>query len=178
MSKPTGARKNRDLDLEAPFADGELGNVQKFLFAEPINRLMDEIQRVNEQLLSLERTVSRDIRQLNDRCDQETASRERVLDELAKQSEAGNADLSAMMNEYRRQSEKADATLQQALNTAVNQLDNSLSETRDSLEHKLAAATAKLATQKVDRKALSGLLGGIAMQIESEEADLDEAQSA
>lgn len=178
MSKSTGAHKNKDSEAVTPFAEGELGNVQKFLFAEPISRLMDEIQVLNQHLRTLERTVTQDIKKLNERCDQEIAAREQAIESLMQQSTASKTDLSNSISDFTQKSVEADERLQQALNTAVNQLDNSLLETREYFEDKLAASAAKLDTQKVDRKALSGLLGGIAMQIEAEEVAEEEAQSA
>ncbi|MFK8021805.1 MAG: hypothetical protein AB8B86_18730 [Pseudomonadales bacterium] len=160
-------------DSAQTFAEGDLGNVQKFLFGEPIIKLSEDIERLTNQLEATEKNLRREINELA--TTQRIDKNDRVIaakhaQRLAQESEAS---LSAVVNELQLSSVAADEALKQQLESAVEQWTVSLDLTREDLLTKLIDAVKNLQDQKLDRRFMSDLLGSVSEQVDVSETAMN-----
>jgi len=155
------------------FAEGDLGNVQKFLFGEPIIKLSEDIERLTNRLDATEKSLRQEISALA--TTQRIDKNDRIIaakhaQRLAQESEAS---LSAVVNDLQQSSAAADKALQQQLESAIEQWTVSLDLTREDLLTKLIDAVKNLQDQKLDRRFMSDLLGSFSEQVDVSETTIN-----
>lgn len=178
-------------DLETPeLANGDLGKIQEILFG-------DQMLSHSKQLSSLHTYVEQQLAALQSSCQQQFSELQRKLDEglsglnqevqqnTEKQSErlatvSGNLDRSEAkllqsLNSASEQSGKVQSQLQSRIDESSERLNESMRSSREEILQRLESAIAELQSQKLDRGALSGLLGEVAVQLSGQAAETKSA---
>ncbi|MGI9289007.1 MAG: hypothetical protein ACR2P1_26780 [Pseudomonadales bacterium] len=153
------------------FDKGDLGKVQELLYGAQMTRIVQQIEQMGQQfssrLQAIETSLRDGLKALATVQESETAERQTALQALQQECEQADTALHKGMDKLQRDTAKADTALAESLENAASHWMSTLDLTREDLLDKLIESTAQLKAQKVDRSALSGLLGGLAQQIDT-----------
>lgn len=164
--------------LQLPaFDKGDLGKVQELLYGGQMTRIVQQIEQLNHQfstrLQSIEASLRDGINALTALQERETAERRTALEALQQGCEHADTALHNGIDKLQGDTAKADAALAKSLENTTSHWTATLDQTREDLLDKLIESAAQLRAEKMDRTALSGLLGGLAQQIDTVAADPD-----
>lgn len=180
----SSASTDPDSGAEAPrlptFDKGDLGKVQELLYGDQMTRLVQQIEQMGQhfsaRLQSIETSLRDGMSALTSLQQRETSERQTALEALQQGCEQADTALHNGIDKLQRDTAKANAALATSLENAAANWMATLDLTREDLLDKLIESTAQLRAEKMDRSALSGLLGGLAQQIDTVAAASDAQQ--
>lgn len=162
------------------FATGELGEVQEILFGRQIRANTEQVAKLNnhieDRLTRLSDTCQQQFLELREQIStsvdslklSQSESDEKCRAQLSTMSQTHASLETSMLSKFRESSDQS-STIQKRLNSQLEQssteLSKSLDTTRQDLTAMLNEAVEKLQTNKLDRAALSTLLGTVATHL-------------
>ena len=168
-------------NLNAPtFSDGDLGKIQEILFGQQMRDNTTQLASLNEhiqiKLEQLSQDCQRQFSELHTKLDESIESVKTTQTDIDKNHQVGISALTqqqtslealilAKHNENSDTSRKVQQHLKNEIETSNKALSDSLDLTRNELTKKLENAISELRTQKMDREALSHLLGVLATEL-------------
>ncbi len=176
------AKAATDAAIPTPAAEDDLGKVQELLFGNQLRAINQKIMLVHKDFKQTISDLDRKIdKQLND---QDTAMKKElagVVDQLRAETKARENAVESSGVEIRKASNNlqdrisamekthaaSKAAVEDQLTQNVRELERKLEQVQSSLQAQIDGARNTLDDNKVDRAALSELLGGIAQQISS-----------
>ena len=184
-----------DNELEMPpapvYADGDMGKLQALLFGQQLNTANEQLslmsQRFDKQLAEsnakwmaqtteLTQQFEHKLEVLTKELRQETITRREENLRADQVLESAHSNLQKQLSDAEKRTSQTDADRQNDLRAARSQWSSTLENTKEQLLEKISDATEELHARKVDRQALSGLLGTIASGLTNiEAASFDES---
>ena len=169
------------LTLEQPeLSGGELGTLQEILFGKQMASHSNQISLlhsyVEDQLANLQKKVENQFSDLHRKLDESLSGVNSKVEETDKKlssdlAETNNSLSAAEMKLMTQLSQandsngKVQSDLEAQLRKSNEQLTNSMQSSRDEIMQRLETAIADLNAQKLDKGALSSLLGDVATQL-------------
>ncbi len=169
------------LKLEQPeLSGGELGTLQEILFGKQMDSYSNQISSlhsyVEDQLASLQKNVENQFSDLHRKLDESLSgvnlkveeTDKKLSSDLAETNNSLSAAETKLMTQLSQANDnngKVQNELEAQLNKANKQLTHSMQSSRDEIMQRLETAIADLNAQKLDKGALSSLLGDVASQL-------------
>ncbi|MEE9334755.1 MAG: hypothetical protein V3U65_11775 [Granulosicoccaceae bacterium] len=169
------------LRLEQPtLSSGELGTLQEILFGKQMaahgNQISSLHSHVEDQLANLQKNCEQQFAELHRKLDESLSGVNSQLEQNDKKQTSGLAEtnnklgvaesnLMSQLSQANDSNGKVQGELEAQLNKACEHLTNSVQSSRDEIMQRLETAVADLKAQKLDKGALSSLLGDVATQL-------------
>ena len=173
----TLADKPVEIEQRPVFADGDLGKVQEILFGQQLNssneqiraiekRFDEQLAEANEKWLTLTTELTQQFEHklatLSNELKQESSHRHEEHTQTIQALQSSHSSLENLITDSDTRASNADTARQYDLQNARAQWSSTLESTKEQLLQKMIDTAEQLDSQKVDRQALSGLLGTIA----------------
>lgn len=168
--------------IPTPAAEDDLGKVQELLFGNQLRAINQKIMLVHKdfkqsisdldskldsKMSEFDETTKREFSSLTEQLRAETKARENAVENSGMELRKSGNNLQDRINAMEKTHSAAKNSLEDQMRQAVRDLERAVEETRAELQSQLDGEATKLNDNKVDRAALSELLGGIAQQISS-----------
>ncbi len=182
QAAPQAAAKEADAAIPTPAADDDLGKVQELLFGNQLRAVNQKImlvhkdfkqsmsdldRKLDQQMQDQESMVKKELANVVEQLRAETKARESAVENAGIELRKSGNNLQDRISAMEKTHSAGKTSLEDQLAQASRDFDRQLSEVRNELQAKLDGARSTLDDNKVDRAALSELLGGIAQQISS-----------
>lgn len=174
--------KEAESSIPTPSADDDLGKVQELLFGGQLRAVNQKImlvhkdfkqsmsdldRKIEQQMRDQETMVKKELSNVVEQLRAETKARESAVENAGMELRKSGNNLQDRISAMEKTHSAGKTSLEDQLAQTQRDLERSLSELKSELQSKLDGARNTLDDNKVDRAALSELLGGIAQQISS-----------
>lgn len=181
-AKKDAAASSADAAIPTPAAEDDLGKVQELLFGNQLRAINQKIMLVHKdfkqsmsdldrklesQLRDQESMLKKELANVVEQLRAETKARESAIENSGVELRKSSNNLQDRISAVEKTHSAAKASMEDKLSQTGRELERQLQEARTDLQSQLDGARTTLDDNKVDRAALSELLGGIAQQISS-----------
>lgn len=185
-AKPEAEATAKEVKEEASIptagADDDMAKVQELLFGNQLRAVNQKImlvhkdfkqsmsdldRKIEQQLADQESMIKKELASVVDQLRAETKARENAIENSGMELRKSGNNLQDRINAMEKTHSAAKTAMDEQLAQSVRDLERQMQEVRSELQRQLDGARNTLDDNKVDRAALSELLGGIAQQISS-----------
>ncbi len=171
-----------EASIPTPAADDDMAKVQELLFGNQLRAVNQKImlvhkdfkqsmsdldRKIEQQLADQETMIKKELANVVDQLRAETKARENAVENAGMELRKSSNNLQDRINAMEKTHSAAKTSMDEQLAQSVRDLERQMQETRSELQRQLDGTRNTLDDNKVDRAALSELLGGIAQQISS-----------
>jgi len=181
----TSSTASDQLNLVQPeLSSGELGTLQEILFGKQMalhssqlsslyNHVEDQLaklqQNCEQQFADLRGQLSEGLSQVNGQVEQVDKKHIEGIAEVTNSLGIAESKLMGQLTQAADSNGKIQGQLETKLNESSERLTQSMQTSREEIMQRLEAAIAELSSQKLDKGALSSLLGDVATQLTGQE---------
>lgn len=171
-----------ETSIPTPAADDDMAKVQELLFGNQLRAVNQKImlvhkdfkqsmsdldRKLEQQLSDQEAMIKKELANVVDQLRAETKARENAVENSGMELRKSSNNLQDRINAMEKTHAAAKTSMDEQLAQSVRELERQMQEVRSELQRQLDGTRNTLDDNKVDRAALSELLGGIAQQISS-----------
>lgn len=182
QASSASAAKESEAAIPTPAAEDDLGKVQELLFGNQLRAVNQKImlvhkdfkqsmsdldRKLDQQMRDQETMVKKELANVVEQLRAETKARESAVENAGMELRKSGNNLQDRISAMEKTHSAGKTSLEDQLGQAQRDFDRQLAEVRSELQSQLDGARNTLDDNKVDRAALSELLGGIAQQISS-----------